>query len=73
MFEPAYSLFQFLGVAFFALLFGMCIGIPMGKSVQRKHDVWMFGPRHMRTGKPPVWASSRSPRSGRYSKESIYD
>lgn len=56
MFEPTFSLFQVLGLSLFACMFGMGLGIMMGKAVQRKHDIWMFGPKYMRKGKPPIWA-----------------
>ena len=55
MYELAYSLFQLLGVSTVCLLWGVGVGMCIGRDIQRKRDKWSFGPDYMRSGKEPRW------------------
>jgi len=45
MFEPAYTLFQVLGFCLAVGTAGVSLGVLLGRTVQHKRDLWLFGPR----------------------------
>lgn len=59
MFEPTFTLAQLLVITGWCVAYALLLGILWGRSIQKKRDIWSFGPSYMRIGKPPRWVLAK--------------